>query len=153
MCDKRKILVTYILYTLYQEVIWNVVCVHLREYICLFYHQLSRGDNFCRQEFSCLLLESLSKHSLNSTTLLMTKYEPAHSITYNKTCATSKDAVWLEFSLISCAFYSLQVIQRPFPYRVKYRLIWVFAGYTGIIAGFVVRCLINIFMSSYFPWW
>ena len=56
-------------------------------------------------------------------------------------------AVWSESSLIAWAFYSLQVIQRGIHENSCktgwiYRLIWVFAGHTGFIEGFVVRWLI-----------
>ena len=53
-------------------------------------------------------------------------------------------AVWSESSLIACAFYSLQAIQRgtkenPCRTGWKYRL--TFAGHTGLIVGFVVHRL------------
>ena len=56
-------------------------------------------------------------------------------------------AVWSESSLIEDAFYNLQVIQRGIkenPCRTgwMYGLIWVFACYTGLIVGFVMRWLI-----------
>ena len=49
-------------------------------------------------------------------------------------------------SLITCAFYSLWAIQRGLNESLyhtgwMYRLIWVFAGHTGLIVGFVVRWL------------
>ena len=57
-------------------------------------------------------------------------------------------AVWSESSLIACAFYSLHAIQRwmnenPCHTGWMYRLIWVFAGHTGLIVGFVMRWLIS----------
>ena len=56
-------------------------------------------------------------------------------------------AVWSETSLILCAFCSLQAIQRginenPCHTGWMYRLIWVFAGHTGLFVGFVVCWLI-----------
>ena len=53
-------------------------------------------------------------------------------------------AVWSESSLIVCAFYTFQAIQRginkkPCHTRWMYRLIWVFAGHSGLIVSFVVR--------------
>ena len=56
-------------------------------------------------------------------------------------------AVWSEASLVACAFYSLWDIQRglnedPCLSGWMYRLIWVFAGHTGLIVGFVMRWLI-----------
>ena len=56
-------------------------------------------------------------------------------------------AVWSESSLIPCAFYSLQAIQRGIkknacPTGWMYRLTWVFDGHTGLIVGFVMRWLI-----------
>ena len=91
-----------------------------------------------------------------------TDYDMSQSTTaYDKTCATSEDsdlrpaktqislrirAVWSESSLIACVFYSLRAIQRvinktPCHTRWMYRLIWVFAGHTGLIVGFIVRWL------------
>ena len=76
--------------------------------------------------------------------------EPTHKKTYNKTCVSSKDrltyAVWSESSLITCAFYSLQAIQRginenPCFSGWMYRLMQVFSGYTGPIISFVVHWL------------
>ena len=54
--------------------------------------------------------------------------------------------------LITCAFYSLQVIrtgikEKPCHIVWMYRLIWIFAGHTGLIVGFVVRWL--IYKSSF----
>ena len=81
--------------------------------------------------------------------------EPAHEKTYiqwdmrpAKTQISLRiRAVWSESSLITCAFYSLRAIQRglnenPCHTWWMYGLIWVFAGYTGLIVGFVVCWLI-----------
>ena len=75
--------------------------------------------------------------------------EPAHNKTYSKTCATSEDSDQhtrnlIRIFAIACAFYSIQAIQRkinetPCHIGFVYRLIWVFAGHTGLIVGFVVR--------------
>ena len=52
-------------------------------------------------------------------------------------------AVWLESSLIACAFYSLRAIQRGIN-KISchtgwvYRLICVFIGHIGLIVGFIV---------------
>ena len=56
-------------------------------------------------------------------------------------------SVWSESLLIACDFYSLRAIQReinenPCHNRWISRLIWVFAGHTGLIVGLVVRWLI-----------
>ena len=56
-------------------------------------------------------------------------------------------AVWSESSLIAYAFYRLQIIQiginkNPCHSGWIYRLIWVFAGHTGLIVGFAVHWLI-----------
>ena len=85
-------------------------------------------------------------------------------------CATSENsdlpvhlgslisAVWSEFLLMACAFYSLQAIQRrvnenPRHSMWMYRLIWVFVGQTGLIEGFVVCWLIYLDMRlSYVCW-
>ena len=58
-------------------------------------------------------------------------------------------AVWSESSLIARTYYSLEAIQRginenPCHTGWMYMLIWVFAGYTGLIVGFIVCWLINI---------
>ena len=55
-------------------------------------------------------------------------------------------AVLSEPSLIACAFYRLQAIQRgmnekPCHTAWMYRLIWVFVGHKGLIEDFVVRRL------------
>ena len=55
--------------------------------------------------------------------------------------------VWSVSLLIVCAFYSLQTIQRginenPCYTWLKYRLIWVLAGHTGLIVSFVMSWLI-----------
>ena len=57
---------------------------------------------------------------------------------------------WSESLLIACSFYSPQAILRrinevPCHRRWMYRLIWAFAGHTGLIVGFVVRRLITLF--------
>ena len=52
-------------------------------------------------------------------------------------------AVWSESSLIAYAFYSVWPIQRRINHRRTgwiYMLIWIFAGHTDVIVGFVVRC-------------
>ena len=62
--------------------------------------------------------------------------------------------VWSDSSLIACAFYSLQAIQRGINKKYchtgwAYRLIWIFACHTGLIVGFVVRfCRALAHMSS-----
>ena len=63
-------------------------------------------------------------------------------------------AVWSVSSLIACAFYSLRAIQRglnknPCYTRWMYRLVWVFAGHTGLIVGFVMRWLKLFSILSY----
>ena len=81
--------------------------------------------------------------------------EPAHGKTYNKRLVRPAKtqirlrirAVWSESSLIACAFYSLQAIQKWISKNHcltgwMYWLIWVFAGYTGLVVGLVV-CLLN----------
>ena len=73
--------------------------------------------------------------------------EPAHDKTYDKTFAFS--TVWSESSLISCALYSRHGLSRginenPCHTGWVYRLIWVFAGHTGLFVGFVVRLLIYL---------
>ena len=57
-------------------------------------------------------------------------------------------AAWSDSSLTACAFDSLQTIKREIHVnkcschtRWMYRLIWVIAGHTGLIVGFVVRWL------------
>ena len=55
-------------------------------------------------------------------------------------------ALLSEYLLIACAFYSLQAIQsrmkkNPCHTGWLYSLIWVFAGHTGLIVGFVLRGL------------
>ena len=56
-------------------------------------------------------------------------------------------SVWSESSLIAYAFYNPRAIQRGIINEnchtgCMYRLIWVFAGQTGFIVGFVIRRLI-----------
>ena len=56
-------------------------------------------------------------------------------------------AVWSEPSLIACAFFCLQTLQRGTNDNPCYTgggctLIWVFAGHTGLIVGLVVRWFI-----------
>ena len=74
--------------------------------------------------------------------------EPVHDKTYmyNMTCATSNDSDQPtqsdQSSLITYALYNLWAIQRginenPSHTGWMYRLIWVFAGHTGLIVGFV----------------
>ena len=62
-------------------------------------------------------------------------------------------AVWSESSLITCAFYSFQALWRWINENSchtgwMYRLIWVFAGHTGLIVGFVM--LFFFFLFLYF---
>ena len=57
-------------------------------------------------------------------------------------------AVWSESSLIACAFYNFRDNQRgmnenPCHTWWMYRLIWVFAGHTGLTVGFHLRWLIR----------
>ena len=80
-----------------------------------------------------------------------TLYEPAHDKTTVRRVWPAKTQIsvricagWSECSLIACTFYSLQAIKRgmnenPFDTRWTYMLIWIFAGHTGLIVGFVVR--------------
>ena len=87
---------------------------------------------------SCSLGESMKK-------------ELALDKTYKKTSATSGCAVWSEPSLIPCAFYRLQAIQRgmtvdPCHTGWMYRLIWVFAGHKGFP-------YITIVQSIYYFFW
>ena len=54
--------------------------------------------------------------------------------------------------LIACAFYSIWAIQRgikenPCHTWWMHKLIWVFAGHTGLIVGFVVRWLKYCFLN------
>ena len=64
-------------------------------------------------------------------------------------------AVWSESSMISCVFYSLGAIQRGIQENLcntgwMYRLIWVFAGHTGLIVDFVVPWLkFQFFIINY----
>ena len=56
-------------------------------------------------------------------------------------------AAWSESSLIACAFYSIQAVQRgikenPCHSGLMYRLIRILAGLTGLNVGFVERWLI-----------
>ena len=60
-------------------------------------------------------------------------------------------AVWSESSMIACAFYNLWAIQRgvnknPCLTGKMYRLIWVFAGLTGLIVGFF--CFLVFFLHG-----
>ena len=60
-----------------------------------------------------------------------------------------RQAVWLESSLIACAFYSLRATQRgmyqnPCHTGGMHRLIWILTGHTGLIVSFVVHWLIYI---------
>ena len=53
-------------------------------------------------------------------------------------------AVWSEYSMIACAFYRIQTIQSEINENPRHtgwmlRLIWVFAGSTSLIVGFLVR--------------
>ena len=63
-------------------------------------------------------------------------------------------AVWWESSLIACASYSLRAIIRGINRchtGLMHRLIWIFAGHTGLIVGFVVRWFISqIFLNNLF---
>ena len=61
-------------------------------------------------------------------------------------------AVWTEFSLIAFGFYSIQAIQsginvNPWHTRRMYRLLWVFAGHTGLIR--FCRALAQYLMSTF----
>ena len=61
--------------------------------------------------------------------------------------------VWSESLLISCAFYSLPAIHRGMNKNLCHtgwmnRLIWVFAGHTGLIVGFVVCWLKSIICAQ-----
>ena len=80
--------------------------------------------------------------------------KPAHDKTYNKTCVTSENSdqpahprsLIRVFADRKDALYSLQANQRwidenPCHTEWMYRLIWVFAGHTRLIVGFVVRWL------------
>ena len=67
-------------------------------------------------------------------------------------------AGWSESSLIACAFYSLQAIQRGInkdPYNTgwMYMLIWDFAGHAGLALGFVVRWSIwySVWEKAFMP--
>ena len=62
-------------------------------------------------------------------------------------------AIWSESLLIACAFCSLWAIQwginkNHCPIGWVYRLTWVFAGHTGLIEGFVLRCLICFILHT-----
>ena len=56
-------------------------------------------------------------------------------------------AVWSESSLIACLLYppgyQTGIKENPCYTGWMYKLIWVFAGHTGLIVGFVVRWLIK----------
>ena len=80
------------------------------------------------------------------------RIEPVHYKIYSKTCdqrrlrSACASAQFDQSSLIACTFYSLQAIQRqinenPCSSAWMYRLIWIFAGYVGLIVGFVERWL------------
>ena len=78
-----------------------------------------------------------------------------HEKTHNKNCVTCDDSDQPAHSCSLIRVFAdrmcllqLQAIQRginekPWHTRLLYRLIWVFAGYTGRIVDFVERCLIT----------
>ena len=94
-------------------------------------------------------------------------FEPAHDETYNKTCATSEDSDQPAHSrsLIRVFAVRLSFVQPPgYPRGMNenpshtvwtYRLIWVFAGHTGLIVGHCRLChalahmlLVQIWIAS-----
>ena len=63
--------------------------------------------------------------------------------------------VWSDSSLIACAIYSIRAILRemnknPCHTVWLYRLIWIFAGPTHLIVGFIVRLLSAYRLILYF---
>ena len=115
----------------------------------------ARGAAQYRASWSTAVMLCYSDYQTISSDLgitILKTFEPAHNKTYDLcdqrrlrsacTCVQSDQS-----SLIACAFYSLQAIQReinesPCPTGLIHRLIWVFAGHTGFTVGFVMRWLI-----------
>ena len=78
---------------------------------------------------------------------IITKYEPAHNKTYNKTCATSEDTDHLPSPIRVFAVRMKKAWVLIFPLHAQ-RRIWVFAGRTCHFVGFVMHWLIFLFNKS-----
>ena len=136
--------------TLYRSKCWVFSCPS--SFIFFFFFSLNRVRQFPLRVWTNLVdflpFFNGKKHLSQRTT------KPTIILIILRPAKIQIRAVWSESSLITCAFYSLRVMQRginddPWHTVWMYRLIWVFAGHTGLVVGSVVRWLIcNLLFAS-----